>query len=118
MFDEFKVHGFEYSGVVLRINSVQSYFNASMSLLTDSVRNDLFWSGKPIYTNITYPFQRNRPSVTSEPPKDWTAYENRNPVGSYVTFVCTGKQNSTAWLSGCMSEKQAVRMIWNVPSIP
>ena len=43
--------------------------------------------GTPIYTNIEYPFQRNRPSVTSEPSKDWTAYENRNPVGSYVTFV-------------------------------
>ena len=43
--------------------------------------------GTPIYTNITYPFQRNRPRVTSEPPKDWTAYENRNPVGSYVTFI-------------------------------
>ena len=42
--------------------------------------------GTPIYTNINYPFVRNRPSVTSEPPKDWTAYENRNPVGSYVTF--------------------------------
>ena len=43
--------------------------------------------GTPIYTNINYPFVRNRPSVTTEPPKDWTAYENRNPVGSYVTFV-------------------------------
>ncbi len=42
--------------------------------------------GTPIYSNIGYPFKRNRPSVTSEPPKDWTAYENRNPVGSYVTF--------------------------------
>ena len=42
--------------------------------------------GVPIYTNMVYPFRRNRPSVTSEPPKDWTAYENRNPVGSYVTF--------------------------------
>ena len=42
--------------------------------------------GTPIYTNIDYPFQRNRPSVTSEPPKDWTAYVNRNPVGQYVTF--------------------------------
>lgn len=41
--------------------------------------------GTPIYTNIPYPFERNRPSVTSEPPKDWTAYDNRNPVGSYVT---------------------------------
>ena len=43
--------------------------------------------GTPIYININYPFVKNRPSVTSKPPKDWTAYENRNPVGSYVTFV-------------------------------
>ena len=43
--------------------------------------------GTPIYININYPFVRNRPSVTTEPPRDWTAYENRNPVGSYVTFV-------------------------------
>ena len=43
--------------------------------------------GTPIYININYPFVRNRPSVTTEPPKDWTAYENRNPVGSYVTYV-------------------------------
>ena len=42
--------------------------------------------GTPIYTNMEYPFLRNRPSVTSEPPKDWTAYENRNPVGQYVTY--------------------------------
>ena len=48
--------------------------------------------GTPIYTNMTYPFQRNRPSVTSEPPRDWTAYENRNPVGSYVTFVEVTKE--------------------------
>ncbi len=41
--------------------------------------------GKPIYINICYPFQRNRPSVTSEPPEDWYAYSHRNPVGSYVT---------------------------------
>ena len=47
--------------------------------------------GTPIYTNMTYPFQRNRPSVTGEPPKDWTAYENRNPVGSYVTFIDVSK---------------------------
>ena len=48
--------------------------------------------GTPIYTNMTYPFQRNRPSVTSEPPKDWTAFKNRNPVGSYVTFVDVTKE--------------------------
>ena len=47
--------------------------------------------GTPIYTNIEYPFQSNRPSVTSEPPKDWTAYENRNPVGQYVTYFDVSK---------------------------
>jgi glucose-1-phosphate adenylyltransferase len=52
MFDEIKVYAYEYAGTALRINSVQTYFNASMSLLTDSVRNDLFWSGKPIYTKV------------------------------------------------------------------
>ncbi len=40
-------------------------------------------SGTPIYSNIVYPFQRDAPKVTSEPPQDWTAYKERNPVGSY-----------------------------------
>ena len=48
--------------------------------------------GTPIYTNMTYPFRRNRPSVTDEPPREWTAYENRNPVGSYVTFIDVTKE--------------------------
>ena len=48
--------------------------------------------GVPIYININYPFVKNRPSVTTEPPKDWTVYENRNPVGSYVTFVDVTKE--------------------------
>jgi beta-galactosidase len=39
--------------------------------------------GTPIFVNIIYPFQRDAPKVTSEPPKDWTAYKDRNPVGSY-----------------------------------
>jgi len=30
--------------------------------------------GKPIYTNMTYPFKRDAPRVTSEPPKDWYSY--------------------------------------------
>ena len=41
--------------------------------------------GTPIYTNITYPFQKNEPKVTSEPPQSYTAYKERNPVGSYYT---------------------------------
>jgi len=43
--------------------------------------------GKPIYVNMQYPFHRDRPSVTGEPNKDWYAYDHRNPVGSYVTFI-------------------------------
>ena len=43
--------------------------------------------GKPIYVNMQYPFHRDRPRVTGEPPQDWYAYDHRNPVGSYVTFV-------------------------------
>ena len=39
--------------------------------------------GVPIYSNQTYPFQRDEPRVTSEPPRDWTAYEHRNEVGCY-----------------------------------
>ena len=43
--------------------------------------------GKPIYVNMQYPFHRDRPSVTGEPNKDWYAYDHRNPVGSYVTYI-------------------------------
>ncbi|MBR3091916.1 MAG: DUF4981 domain-containing protein [Bacteroidaceae bacterium] len=48
--------------------------------------------GKPIYTNSKYPFQKNAPSVTSEPPREWYAYQHRNPVGSYVTFVNVSRE--------------------------
>ncbi len=41
--------------------------------------------GTPIYTNYTYPFRKNAPSVTGRPQKSWTAYDARNPVGSYRT---------------------------------
>ncbi len=40
--------------------------------------------GTPIYTNITYPFKRDSPRVTSTPDDhSWTAYDQRDPVGSY-----------------------------------
>ena len=39
--------------------------------------------GTPIYVNQTYPFARDEPRVMSEPNKDWTAYNERNSVGSY-----------------------------------
>jgi beta-galactosidase len=39
--------------------------------------------GTPYYRNMGYTFQRDWPHVMSEPPKNFTAYEERNPVGSY-----------------------------------
>jgi beta-galactosidase len=39
--------------------------------------------GTPIYTNFTYPFKKDWPRVTSEPPREYTAYLERDPVGSY-----------------------------------
>jgi len=51
--------------------------------------------GTPIYTNITYPFKRDPPKLTSEPPKNFTSYLQRNPVGSYyTTFIISENWNN------------------------
>jgi beta-galactosidase len=42
--------------------------------------------GTPIYTNAIYPFKVNPPYVMNEPPKNYTAYKERNPVGSYCRY--------------------------------
>jgi beta-galactosidase len=39
--------------------------------------------GTPYYRNAGYTFRRDWPRVMSEPPQNWTAYNERNPVGSY-----------------------------------
>ncbi|WP_342647442.1 glycoside hydrolase family 2 TIM barrel-domain containing protein [Mucilaginibacter sp. CSA2-8R] len=39
--------------------------------------------GTPFYRNIGYTFQKDFPRVMSAPPKTYTAYTDRNPVGSY-----------------------------------
>ena len=39
--------------------------------------------GKALYTNATFPFACNPPRVMDEPPKHFTNYDARNPVGSY-----------------------------------
>lgn len=41
--------------------------------------------GIPLYTNIPYPFKKDQPRVMSEPPREFTVYTQRNPVGSYLT---------------------------------
>jgi len=46
------------------------------------------WLWHPIYVSAGYPFKIDPPYVTSEPKKDWTTYEERNPTGQYRrTFV-------------------------------
>ena len=47
--------------------------------------------GVPIYTNFVYPFAMHPPRVVDEPPKDWTSYSQRNPVGSYLTQFAVPK---------------------------
>lgn len=44
--------------------------------------------GIPIYANEPYPFEKDKPRVTTEPKdKSWYTYNHRNPVGSYVTYI-------------------------------
>ncbi len=54
--------------------------------------------GTPIYTNSRYPFRREQPRVTGTPDRSWTAFENRNPVGSYVTFFNASDISSHNWI--------------------
>jgi beta-galactosidase len=37
----------------------------------------------PVYSNQAYLFKRDWPHVMGEPPKHFTSYVNRNPIGSY-----------------------------------
>ena len=43
----------------------------------------LFGYGTPYYRNLGYTFKKDFPKIMSTPPKNFTAYEERNPVGSY-----------------------------------
>ena len=73
--------------------------------------------GTPYYRNNGYIFQKDFPHVMSEPPKDWTAYDERNPVGSYrrefevpasgTAGACSSP--STAWTRRSFSGSTARR---------
>ena len=39
--------------------------------------------GTPIYTNVTYPYERNPPKIIGNPPPNYTANKEPDPVGSY-----------------------------------
>ncbi len=44
---------------------------------------ELHGYGIPIYTNVTYPYRKDPPRVTGDPPGDFTTKRDRNPVSSY-----------------------------------
>jgi beta-galactosidase len=39
--------------------------------------------GTPLYANTDYPFKKDPPRVMGEPPRNFTNYDARNPIGSY-----------------------------------
>ncbi len=51
-FEQFKIRGYEYKGVTLRINSVPTYFNSTMRVLEEGVRKELFNQDLPVYTKV------------------------------------------------------------------
>lgn len=66
----------------------QDFWNPAFDVTAwDKIEVPLSWQfagyGTPIYSNEEYPFRINPPSVTTEPPKNWTSYKERNSVGSY-----------------------------------
>lgn len=51
-YDELDIRAFEYDGTVLRINTVQSYFEASMKILDRQTNKDIFWTENLVYTKV------------------------------------------------------------------
>ncbi|WP_428911233.1 sugar phosphate nucleotidyltransferase [Niallia sp. Krafla_26] len=43
---------YEYSGITLKVDSIQSYYNACMKLLSPPVWEQIFLAEKPIYTKV------------------------------------------------------------------
>lgn len=73
--DKFKVYGYEYKGYLACINSIQSYYKASMQLLDINISRELFFKHGLIYTK-----------VKDEPPAKYT--ENARVVNSLVANGC------------------------------
>ena len=51
-YDQLRIRGYDFKKLVLRINSIPTYFASTMRLLEESTRKDLFWSGLPVYTKV------------------------------------------------------------------
>lgn len=95
--DEFKIHALEYRGLVLRINSIASYFRSSLRMLEDDVRAEIFNREHPIYTK-----------VKNEPPARYL--EGNTSDNVLVSDGCTiaGKISNSVIFRGCSIGKHAV----------
>lgn len=62
----------------------QTYFNDSQWKTIPVPSNwEMHGYGTPIYVSAGYPFKIDPPRVMGEPKADYTAFNERNPVGSY-----------------------------------
>ncbi len=50
--NDLKIYGYEYTGYYAKIESIASYFQASMDLLNESIRQALFYQPRQIFTKI------------------------------------------------------------------
>ncbi len=48
----FNIRGYEYKAPAFRINSIQSYFAASMAMLNPKNAEAIFWGEDPVYTKV------------------------------------------------------------------
>lgn len=51
-FNEYKIRGFKYEDLVMRINSLSSYYSCSMKLLDRDILRKVFKSDRKIYTKV------------------------------------------------------------------
>lgn len=49
---DYRIYGWKHEGYAAKVDTVRSYFRASMELLEPKVRDDLFTDTRPIYTKV------------------------------------------------------------------
>jgi len=69
------------------LRPVDFYKNDFGVMAWDNINVPSCWEmegyGTPIYTNVTYPYERNPPKILGNPPENFTQNQEPNPVGSY-----------------------------------
>jgi glucose-1-phosphate adenylyltransferase len=50
--EQYKMFGYKFDGCAMAVTSMEAYFEANMSLVNKSVREDLFNPNRPVYTKV------------------------------------------------------------------